>query len=103
MTKINNLKDIDLSQYKLADYPWAMYHEYSHYQVMKLAESWALEEDESSIRIALIPKDKRLTDCSGDGWDNRPACHNASWFYKYPEGTIFLEGVLGKELVLITS
>jgi len=58
-------------------------------------------DDFDRLSIALIPKDKRLQDCDGDDRDNKPARDNASWFYKYPEGTIFLSGVLWSELQLV--
>jgi len=101
--KITKIEDIDLSQYKLADFPWAMEHEETHEKVMKMAEAEVLDEYDFTCRIALIPKDKKLTDCWWDDWNDKPASCNASWFYTYPEGTIFLEWVLWKELKLITK
>jgi hypothetical protein len=52
------------------------------------------------LYIALIPKEAKLSSCSGDDWNDTPASSNASGIYTYPKGTIFLKGVLGGELEL---
>ena len=98
--KIDN---IDLSKYKLAYFEGNSMDNsmLSQEKVMALAEAGMLNEDEATLIIALIPKDAKLTDCWGDDWDDTPASCNASGFSKYPEGTIFLKGQLGKELKIV--
>jgi len=99
--KITTLKDINLSKYKLADfYGYAMDHKFRHEQMMEMAEKEIAEDEVPVLTIALIPKSERLTDCNGDDWDDEPANCNASGFYEYPKGTIFLRGTLGQELKL---
>lgn len=104
--KITTINNIDLTKYKLAYFTGdSLSHNHlCQDKVMKLAESGLIDEDDYSfngiLQIALIPKEARLTECSGDDWNDTPAECNASGFYTYPEGTIFLEGVLGQELIL---
>lgn len=99
--KITKLQDIDLSKYKLAYFRGDSMSDPNLCQddVMKMAEAGVAEDFE--LCIALIPKDEKLTKCGGDDWDDAPADCNASGFYRYPEGTIFLQGELGKELQLV--
>ena len=92
------MEDLDLSKYKLAYFNGdSMDSEMCLDDAMKLADAG---ETELELNIALIPKDKRLQDCGGDDWNDTPASCNASGFYHYPEGTIFLKGKLGGELKL---
>lgn len=88
---------VDLSKYKLAHFDGrAMDDEVlCHDKVMALAEGGLLAGWDKVLTIALIPLDAKLTDCSGDDWDDTPAGCNASGFYYYPPGTIILEGQLG--------
>lgn len=97
--KINQIQDIDLSKYKIAYAETDIMDDYDMCQddVMAIAECG---KSEKTVRIALIPKDEKLTKCGGDDWNDRPAKCNASGFYDYPEGTIFLSGKLGQELTL---
>jgi hypothetical protein len=99
--KISTLADVDLSKYKLAYFYGNSTGSYKLCQddVMRLADSGKVIEDLNLV-IALIPKEARLQDCGGDDWNDCPAECNASGFYRYPEGTIFLEGNLGEELRL---
>ena len=104
--KINKLQDIDLSKYKLAYYKWDSLSHSTLCQddVMALTE-WGKDRsdwrDISSLYIALIPKDAKLTECSWDDWDDAPAEHNAWWFYQHPEWTIMLQGILWWELKVV--
>lgn len=97
---IKTLADIDLTKYKIADFNGAMNHEGTHYAIMEMAEKNIESIELPELRIALIPKNKKLTECDGDDWNDAPAYCNASGFYHYPEGTIFLSGKLGQELEL---
>lgn len=95
------LKNLDLSKYKLAYFYGDSLGNptLSQDKVMVLADADKLGElSDDPLRIALIPKNEKLSDCNGDDWDDTPADCNASGFYVYPKGTIFLEGNLGKEL-----
>ena len=94
------LKNLDLSQYKLAYFVGnSLGNEHlTQDQVMALAEVGRLDDDYMNLEVALIPKDKKLTECGGDDWNDNSAADNASSFYDYPKGTIFLKGWLGKEL-----
>ena len=94
------IKNLDLSQYKLAYFVGnSLKSEHlTQDQVMALAEVGRLDDDYMNLEVALIPKDKKLTECGGDDWDDDAAAWNASGFYDYPKGTIFLKGQLGKEL-----
>lgn len=97
--KINKLIDIDLSNYVIA-YAYTNIMDDSNIcqdDVMAIAQSG---KSRKRVTIALIPKHTSLLQCSGDDWDDVPAECNASGFYEYPEGTIFLEGNLGQELEL---
>jgi len=97
--KINKLTDIDLSKYKIA-YAYSdimKNYDMCHDKVMALADKGMADE---SVIIALIPKKHNLTECGGDDWNDNPADSNASGFYRYPKGTIFLGGKLGEELNL---
>lgn len=98
--KINTITDIDLSKYRLAYYEGSSMSSYTMCQddVMCFVEGGGQYDE--SLQIALIPKECRLTDCNGDDWNDVPAESNASGFYKYPKGTIFLVGNLGGELRL---
>ena len=98
--KIKTLADIDLTQYKLAHFNGAMEHDGTHDAIMEMAEKSIKNVELPEIYIALIPKEKTLTECGGDDWNDSPAPCNASGFYYYPEGTIFLSGKLGQELEL---
>lgn len=98
--KIKTLADIDLTKYKLADFNGAMEHDGTHDAIMEMAEKNIKNIELPELYIALIPKENRLTECGGDDWDDSPAHCNASGFYDYPEGTIFLGGKLGGELEL---
>lgn len=102
--KINKLQDIDLSKYKIAYYPSSSMESYQHTQdeIMALAEA-GIKTDINDLVIALIPKKHKLTECSGDDWGDHNAQDNASGFYNYPEGTIFLQGRLGGELKLVNE
>jgi hypothetical protein len=102
--KINKLEEIDLSQYKLAYYEGDSLSHYSLCQedVMALIEGGKDPgRDMRNLFIALIPKNNKLTECEGDGWDEVPAKSNASGFCEYPKGTIFLKGKLGQELRVV--
>ena len=108
--KITKLEDIDLSKYKLAYFQGDSFSHDTKSQdwVMKVAEADpdavdSLDFYDNNLRIALIPKSSRLTECGGDDWDDESADDNASGFYKYPKGTIFLQGKLGTELKLINK
>ena len=95
------LKNLDLSQYKLAYFVGNSLcnEELTQDQVMALADADKLGDIYDYIlNVALIPKNKKLTECSGDDWNDNPASCNASGFYNYSKGTIFLKGQLGKEL-----
>ena len=103
--KIKELADINLSNYKLAFFEGDSlgHSELCQDDVMALAEGGGIREDNYNteclfLTIALIPKNASLTFCGGDYWDDYPASLNASGFYEYPKGTIFLEGKLGSEL-----
>ncbi len=100
--KINKLQDINLSKYKLAYYGGNSFgsRELCQDDVMALIDGGE-KSDVYTLRIALIPKKARLTECDGDDWDDKCAEDNASGFYNYPKGTIFLEGELGGELILV--
>jgi len=100
--KINNLQDIDISKYKIAYYPNSSMNSYKHTQdeVMALAEA-GLPCDVDDLIVALIPNVTRLTECGGDDWNDHNAQDNASGFYRYPKGTVFLKGKLGGELLLV--
>lgn len=105
--KVSKLQEIDLSKYKLAYFEGDSMDDDNlcQDQVMALAELGKYSYDSDNwtgvLRIALIPKDKRLTDCGGDDWNDTPAISNASGFYRFPEGTIFLMGKLGEELKMV--
>ena len=88
---------IDFGNYKIAHVSTNIMEdcEKSHMDVIKLATEGITSE---YVTIALIPKDNLLTECGGDDWNDTPAYCNASGFYNYPEGTIFLGGKLGQEL-----
>ena len=106
--KITQLTDLDLSQYKLAYYKGdSLSHgDLCADDVMKLADGGGKTSEwggDNRLTIALIPNDKRLQDCGGDDWDDVPASSNASGFYQYPKGTIFLQGDLGGQLQLLTD
>lgn len=100
--KINKLQDIDLSKYKLAYYDGNSFGSRDNCQddEMALIDGGG-KSDVYALQIALIPKKARLTECGGDDWDNECAEDNASGFYNYPKGTIFLKGELGGELILV--
>ena len=98
--KISKLTDIDLSQYKLAYFHGNSLGHYSLSQDEVMATVEDGIDSEFRLVIGLIPKKAKLTHCSGDDWDDSPAECNASGFYQYPKGTIFLEGKLGGELRL---
>jgi len=99
--EISKIEKINLSDYKLAYYTGdSLGHDrMSQDQVMQLVDWWGTYYDE--LFIALIPKQARLTECSGDDWDDFCARDNASWFYRYPEWTIFLQWNLWQELKLV--
>lgn len=98
--EINKIQDIDLSQYKLAYFKGDSLNSSDKCQddVMKFVDGGGEYEDD--LMIALIPKIARLSECSGDDWNDCPANCNATGIYNYPKGTIFLKGQLGKELIL---
>lgn len=98
--KIDQLTNIDLTQYRLAYYRGDSFGHYTLCQdeVMAMAEGGKSPVDK--LLIALIPKAAKLTACGGDDWNDSPAECNASGFYEYPKGTIFLSGELGGELRL---
>lgn len=100
--KINKIQDINLSKYKIAYYVGESLSSYDHCQddVMILTDGGSKNLVEK-LRIALIPKKNKLQECSGDDWNDHNAQDNASGFYNYPKGTIFLEGYLGEELTLV--
>ena len=98
--KISSINDIDLSNYKLAYFVWDCTDDsdLSLDNVMALADAGKYH---SELFIWLIPKEKRLQDCWWDDWNDTPARYNASWFYRYPEGTIFLKWSLWWELTMV--
>ena len=100
--KINKIQDIDLSKYKLAYYTGDSLgsREQCQDDVMALIDGGG-KSDVYELQIALIPKKARLADCSGDDYDDKCAEDNATGFYHYPKGTIFLKGSLGGELILV--
>jgi hypothetical protein len=57
--------------------------------------------DEIKELQRLVPKNIKLPHCGGNNWNNTPADCNASGFYEYPKGTVFLGGELGGELKII--
>lgn len=101
--KITTIQDVDLSQYKLAYFTWNSMDDFTLCQddVMKMADAWIWHTSYGGtklLQIALIPLDKRLQDCWWDDWNDVCARDNASWFYTYPEWTLFLEWHLWWEL-----
>lgn len=102
--KINKIQDIDLSKYKLAYFTGNSFgsRELCQDDVMALIDGGE-KSDVNDLQIALIPKEARLTECNGDDWNDEVADDNASGFYEYPKGTIFLKGELGGELILVDN
>lgn len=94
------MKHLDLSKYQLAYFQWdsLSHHLLCQDDVMRLTDNRELERIE--LVIALIPKNKKLSSFGGDDWNDAPAECNASGFYKYPKGTIFLTGRLGGKLTV---
>ena len=95
--KISKLEDVDLSQYRIAYATTNIMQDdrLSHEEIMRLAD---VGDTKESVQIALIPIKNKLSECGGDDWNDVPASCNASGFYDYPWGTIFLQGMLGQEL-----
>ena len=102
--KLNKLQNINLSKYKLAYFSGDSFSSNTLCQdkIMALEDNGKSNETFNLV-IALIPKDKNLTECGGDDWDDKSATDNASGFYRYPLGTIFLKGQLGGELKLMDN
>lgn len=92
----------DIRNYKLAYFYGKSCGDFDLCQdeVMKLIDDGCYPK-ELVLEIALIPKKNKLSECDGDDWNDAPAIHNATGFYKYPKGTIFLKVVLGKEIELV--
>lgn len=103
--QINKLQDIDLSKYKLAYFQGDSlgHDQLCQNEVMALGDGGGITDNYGrlEVSIALIPKKARLTECGGDDWDDVCARDNATGFYDYPKGTIFLRGKLGGELKLV--
>ena len=74
------------------DYVW---ESISADQVMTLIEEGKLE-DPPSVRVLILPDDVKLTELTGDDWDDTPASSNASGI-NAPRGH-FVDFEVGKKI-----
>jgi len=102
--KLDNLSFIKLlAQYKVGFFKGSCITEFEFQQdfVYEIAEKMNSVTHNETFYLLLIPRDSKITEVSGEGWDEQNAFNCAKVPDSFPSGSILLKGKLNQELEIV--